>query len=81
IGSERDQVQPSHDSPLSGGPTSDRAQGGMTLEELSILCTNLLSMKRQLGRKESVSKQGRKNAKLKPTLDAFDDLDADSGIT
>ncbi|GJV60798.1 hypothetical protein Tco_1466898 [Tanacetum coccineum] len=36
-----DQVQPSHDSPLSGGPTSDRAEGGMTLEELSILCTNL----------------------------------------
>ncbi|GJT12874.1 hypothetical protein Tco_0859916 [Tanacetum coccineum] len=123
----RDQVQPSHDSPLSGGPTSDRAEGGMTLEELSILCTNLsnrvlaleaskdaqaaeiiklktrikklkkkshpvishhrawlrsvsrLSMKRKLGRKESVSKQGRKNAKPEPepTLDAFDDLDAD----
>ncbi|GJY45328.1 putative ribonuclease H-like domain-containing protein [Tanacetum coccineum] len=36
-----------------------------------------LSMKKRLGRKESVSKQGRKNAKLKPTLDAFDDLDAD----
>ncbi|GJZ01022.1 hypothetical protein Tco_0518983 [Tanacetum coccineum] len=127
IGSEGDQVQPSHDSPLSGGPTSDRAEGGMTLEELSILCTNLsnrvlaleaskdaqaaeiiklktrikklkkkshpvishhrawlrsvsrLSMKRKLGRKESVSKQGRKNAKPEPepTLDAFDDLDAD----
>ncbi|GJU67024.1 hypothetical protein Tco_1253283 [Tanacetum coccineum] len=30
-----------------------------------------------LGKKESVSKQGRKNAKSKPTLDAFDDLDAD----
>ncbi|GJX02969.1 hypothetical protein Tco_0188885 [Tanacetum coccineum] len=27
--------------------------------------------------KESVSKQGRKNAKPEPTLDAFDDLDAD----
>ncbi|GJW15188.1 hypothetical protein Tco_0019321 [Tanacetum coccineum] len=110
-----------------GGPTSDRARGGMTLEDLSILCTNLsnrvlaleaskdaqaakiiklktlikklkkkshpvishhkewlrsvsrLSMKRRLGRKESVSKHGRKNAKPKPepTLDAFDDLDAD----
>ncbi|GJU96147.1 putative ribonuclease H-like domain-containing protein [Tanacetum coccineum] len=36
-----------------------------------------LSMKKRLGRKESVSKQGRKNAKPKPTLDAFDDLDAD----
>ncbi|GJT31703.1 hypothetical protein Tco_0922122 [Tanacetum coccineum] len=36
-----------------------------------------LSMKRKLGRKESVSKQGRKHAKPRPTLDAFDDLDAD----
>ncbi|GKF88340.1 hypothetical protein Tco_0259217, partial [Tanacetum coccineum] len=36
-----------------------------------------LSMKRKLGRKESVSKHGRKNAKLEPILDAFDDLDAD----
>ncbi|GJS02647.1 hypothetical protein Tco_0319155 [Tanacetum coccineum] len=36
-----------------------------------------LSMKKRLGRKESVSKQGRKNAKPEPTLDAFDDLDAD----
>ncbi|GJV19985.1 copia protein [Tanacetum coccineum] len=36
-----------------------------------------LSMKKRLGRKESVSKQGRKNAKHEPTLDAFDDLDAD----
>ncbi|GJR95962.1 ribonuclease H-like domain-containing protein [Tanacetum coccineum] len=32
---------------------------------------------RKLGRKESVSKQGRKNAKPRPTLDVFDDLDAD----
>ncbi|GJZ50747.1 hypothetical protein Tco_0605262 [Tanacetum coccineum] len=38
-----------------------------------------LSMNRKLERKEFVSKQGRKNAKpkLEPTLDAFDDLDAD----
>ncbi|GJQ92861.1 hypothetical protein Tco_0004000 [Tanacetum coccineum] len=118
------------DSNLLGGPTSDRAKGGMTLEELSVLCTNLsnrvlaleaskdaqaaeiiklktrikklkkkchlvishhkawlrsvsrLSMKRKLGRKESVSKQGRKNAKPGPTLDdsIFDDLDAGHGI-
>ncbi|GKD59584.1 hypothetical protein Tco_1297093, partial [Tanacetum coccineum] len=36
-------------------------------------------MKRKLGRKESVSKQGRKNAKPGPTLDdcTFYDLDAD----
>ncbi|GJT51086.1 hypothetical protein Tco_0977243 [Tanacetum coccineum] len=121
--SEGDQVQPSHDSPLLGGPTSNRAAGGMTLEELYVLCTNLsnmvlsleaskdaqaaeiiilkirikklkkkshpvishhrawlrsvsrLSMKRKFGRKEFVSKQGRKNAKPRPTLDAFDDLD------
>ncbi|GJY81203.1 hypothetical protein Tco_0493954 [Tanacetum coccineum] len=104
-GSEGDQVQPSHDSPLSGGPTSDRAEGGMTLEELSaaeiiklktkikklkkkshpvishhrawLKSVSRLSMKRKLGRKESVSKQGRKNAKPRPTLDTFDDLDAD----
>ncbi|GJT19677.1 putative ribonuclease H-like domain-containing protein [Tanacetum coccineum] len=36
-----------------------------------------LSMKKRLGRKESVSKQGRKNAKPEPTLDAFDELDVD----
>ncbi|GJV52849.1 hypothetical protein Tco_1448590 [Tanacetum coccineum] len=113
-----------------GGPPSNRAKGGMTLKELSILYTNLsnrvlaleaskdaqaaeiiklkarikklkkkthliishhkawlksmsgLSMKRKLGRKESVSKQGRKNAKSGPTLDnsTFDDLDADHGM-
>ncbi|GJW47441.1 hypothetical protein Tco_0079087, partial [Tanacetum coccineum] len=41
-----------------------------------------LSMKKKLGRKESVSKQGRKNAKPGPTLDdsTFNDLDADHGI-
>ncbi|GKD16367.1 hypothetical protein Tco_1205525, partial [Tanacetum coccineum] len=36
-----------------------------------------LSMKKRLGRKEYVSKQGRKNTKPEPTLDAFDDLDVD----
>ncbi|GKG10743.1 hypothetical protein Tco_0342143, partial [Tanacetum coccineum] len=41
-----------------------------------------LSMKRQLGRKEFLSKQGRKNAKPGPTLDdsTFDDLDVDHGM-
>ncbi|GJR74308.1 putative ribonuclease H-like domain-containing protein [Tanacetum coccineum] len=41
-----------------------------------------LSMKRKLGRKESVSKQGRKYSKPRPTLDdsTFDDLDADHGM-
>ncbi|GKC57310.1 hypothetical protein Tco_1084908 [Tanacetum coccineum] len=110
-----------------GGHTSNRAEGGLNLDELFVLCTNLsnrvlaletskdaqaakiiklktrikklekkckpiishhrawlrsvsiLSMKKKLGKKESVSKQGRKNAKPGPTLDdsAFDDLDAD----
>ncbi|GJU30883.1 putative ribonuclease H-like domain-containing protein [Tanacetum coccineum] len=110
-----------------GGHTSDRAEGGLNLEESSVLCTNLLnrvlaletskgaqaveilklktrikklkkkcqpvishhmawlrsvsrlSMKKNLGKKESVSKQGRKNAKSGLKLDdsAFDNLDAD----
>ncbi|GJX79459.1 hypothetical protein Tco_0327608 [Tanacetum coccineum] len=108
-----------------GDHTSEKAKGGLNLEELFVLCTNLsnrvlaletskdaqaieilklkdqikklkrkckpsishhmawlksvkrLSMKKRLGRKESVSKQGRKNAKPKPTLDAFDDLNVD----
>ncbi|GJS18550.1 hypothetical protein Tco_0413022 [Tanacetum coccineum] len=126
-GSQGDHVQKSHDSPLSGGHTSNRAEGGLNLEELSVFCTNLsnrvlaletskgaqaaeilklktrikklmrkcqpvishhkawlrsvfrLSMKKKLGKKESVSKQGRKNAKSGPKFDdsAFDDLDAD----
>ncbi|GJV01245.1 hypothetical protein Tco_1334814 [Tanacetum coccineum] len=38
---EGDQVQTPHDSPLSGGHTSDRAEGAPNLQELSILCTNL----------------------------------------
>ncbi|GJR27777.1 hypothetical protein Tco_1104009 [Tanacetum coccineum] len=124
-GSEGTQVQSSYDSPLLGDHTSEKAKGGLNLEELFILCTNLsnrvlaletskdaqaaeilklkdqikklkrkckpsisyhrawlksvkrLSMKKRLGMKESVSKQERKNAKPEPTLDAFDDLDAD----
>ncbi|GJV86203.1 hypothetical protein Tco_1530141 [Tanacetum coccineum] len=38
---ERDQVQTPHDSALSGGHTSDRAEGTLNLQELSVLCTNL----------------------------------------
>ncbi|GJY31493.1 putative ribonuclease H-like domain-containing protein [Tanacetum coccineum] len=100
--SEGTQVQSSYDSPLSGDHTSKKAEGGLNLEELFVLCTNLSNrvlaletskdaqaaeilklkdqikkLRRKLGRKESVSKQGRKNAKPEPTLDAFDDLDAD----
>ncbi|GJZ91052.1 hypothetical protein Tco_0662979 [Tanacetum coccineum] len=33
-------VEP-HDSPLSGDHTSDRAEGALNLQELSVLCTNL----------------------------------------
>ncbi|GJS64030.1 putative ribonuclease H-like domain-containing protein [Tanacetum coccineum] len=40
-GNEGDQVQIPHDSPLSGGHTSDRAEGALNLQELSVLCTNL----------------------------------------
>ncbi|GJX96004.1 hypothetical protein Tco_0351802, partial [Tanacetum coccineum] len=122
-----DQPPIPHDSPLLGGHTSDRAEGGLNIEELSILCTNFsnrvlvletskgaqaakilklkarikkpkkkcqpvishhkawlrsvsrLSMKKKLGKKEFVSKQGRKNAKLGLKLDdsTFDNLDAD----
>ncbi|GJQ92079.1 hypothetical protein Tco_0003218 [Tanacetum coccineum] len=130
-GNEGDQVQPPHDSPLSGGHTSDRAEGVLNLQELSVLCTNLsnmvltlesikdaqaaeisalksrikkmekkckpsilhhrawlksvhkLSMKKRFGKKESVSKQGRKKSKPESTLDdstVFDDQDADHGM-
>ncbi|GJY36901.1 hypothetical protein Tco_0422279 [Tanacetum coccineum] len=130
-GNEGDQVQTPHDSPLSGGHTSDRAEGALNLQELSVLCTNLsnrvlalesikdaqaaeisalksrikklekkckpsishhrawlksvnrLSMKKRFGKKEYVSKQGRKKSKPESTLDdsiVFDDQDADHGI-
>ncbi|GKE04957.1 hypothetical protein Tco_1396975 [Tanacetum coccineum] len=130
-GNEGDQVQIPHDSPLSGGHTSDRAEGALNLQELSVLCTNLsnrvlalesikdaqaaeisalksrikklekkckpsishhrawlksvhkLSMKKRFGKKESVSKQGRKKSKPESTLDdstVFDDQDADHGM-
>nr|GEV53183.1 reverse transcriptase domain-containing protein [Tanacetum cinerariifolium] len=123
--SGRDQVKFHHDSPLSGGHTSDRAEGSLNLKELSALCTNLsnrvlaletvkdaqakeiltfkarnknlekrckpsilhhrtwlrsvslLSKKKNLSKKESVSKQGRKNAKLGPTKDDSAKLDAE----
>ncbi|GJT48257.1 putative ribonuclease H-like domain-containing protein [Tanacetum coccineum] len=40
-GSQGEQVQKPNDSPLSGSHTSDRAEGGLNLEELFVLCTNL----------------------------------------
>ncbi|GKE66205.1 hypothetical protein Tco_1520366, partial [Tanacetum coccineum] len=107
-GSEWDQVQSSHDSPLLNVLCTDLAKGVLALEaskdaqaaEILKLKTRIkklkkkshpvishhkvwlrsvsrLSMKRKLGRKESVSKQGRKIIKPRPTLDAFNDLDAD----
>ncbi|GJY62425.1 hypothetical protein Tco_0463082 [Tanacetum coccineum] len=69
-GNEGDQVQTPHDSPLSGGHTSNRAEGAQ------------LSIQKRFGKKESVSKQGRKKSKLESTLDdstVFDDQDADHG--
>ncbi|GJU80011.1 putative ribonuclease H-like domain-containing protein [Tanacetum coccineum] len=41
------------------------------------LKTRIKKLEKKLGKKEPVSKQGRKNVKPGPTLDAFDDLDAD----
>ncbi|GKA10837.1 putative ribonuclease H-like domain-containing protein [Tanacetum coccineum] len=130
-GNEGDQVRTPHDSPLLGGHISDRAEGALNLQELSVLCTNLsnrdlvlesikdaqaaeisalksrikklekkcklsisyhmallksvkrLSMKKRFGKKESVSKQGRKKSKPKSTLDdsiVFDDQDANHGM-
>ncbi|GJZ81288.1 hypothetical protein Tco_0646282 [Tanacetum coccineum] len=130
-GNEGDQVQTPHDSHLLGGHTSDRAEGALNLQELSVLCTNLsnrvlalesikdaqaakisalkirikrlekkckpsishyrawlksvqrLSMQKRFGKKESVSKYGRKKSKLESTLDdstVFDNQDADHGM-
>nr|GFA03977.1 hypothetical protein [Tanacetum cinerariifolium] len=40
-GSGRDQIKLPYDSPLLGGHASDRAEGSLNLEELSVICTNL----------------------------------------
>ncbi|GJZ32273.1 hypothetical protein Tco_0577709 [Tanacetum coccineum] len=40
-GNKGDQVQIPRDSPLSGGHTSDRAEGALNLHKLYVLCTNL----------------------------------------
>ncbi|GJW48912.1 hypothetical protein Tco_0080558 [Tanacetum coccineum] len=102
-GNKGDQVQTPHDSPLSGGHTSDRVEGVLNLQELSfynqevgkkckpsishhrawLKSVKRLSMKKRFGKKESVSKQGRKKSKPKSTLDdstVFDDQDADHGM-
>ncbi|GJU68285.1 hypothetical protein Tco_1254544 [Tanacetum coccineum] len=64
-----------------GGPTSDRAKGDMTLEELSVLWTNLSNRDLCFWTPHKYA-QGRKNAKPGPTLDdsMFDNLDADHGM-
>ncbi|GJX91054.1 hypothetical protein Tco_0344380 [Tanacetum coccineum] len=77
---ERDQVQLSHDSPLSGGHTSDKAEGGLNLDELLVLCTNLSN--RVLALETSKDAQATKILKLKTRIkklekNAFDDLDVD----
>ncbi|GJT96577.1 hypothetical protein Tco_1092095, partial [Tanacetum coccineum] len=71
-GSKGGQVQSSNDRSHSGGNTSARAKGGLNLQVVK-------DMKKKLGKKEFVSKQGRKNAKPEPILDdsAFDNIDAD----
>ncbi|GJZ26774.1 hypothetical protein Tco_0571027 [Tanacetum coccineum] len=43
-GNKGDEVYLSNDSPHSGGNTSERAEGGLNLEELLSLCTNLSNM-------------------------------------
>ncbi|GKA94874.1 hypothetical protein Tco_0816912, partial [Tanacetum coccineum] len=94
-GNERDQVQLSNDSPHSGGNTYERAEGGLNLEELLSLCTNLsnrvlaletakdaqaakiLKLKTRINKLEKKCKPREEKCQTGPTLDAFDDLDAD----
>ncbi|GJS87958.1 retrovirus-related pol polyprotein from transposon TNT 1-94 [Tanacetum coccineum] len=87
-GNEEDQVQLSNDSPHSGGHISERAEGGLNIEELLSLCTNLSNQ--GLALETSQGCLGAKILKLKirikklekkcmprPTLDAFEALDDD----
>ncbi|GKC14196.1 hypothetical protein Tco_1010978 [Tanacetum coccineum] len=90
-GSKGTQVQSSHDSPLLGDHTSKKAEGGLNLKELFVLYTNLSNKVLDLESSKDAQateilklkdqikklKRKRKNAKLEPTLDTFDDLDAD----
>ncbi|GJS34897.1 reverse transcriptase domain-containing protein [Tanacetum coccineum] len=78
-----DQVQIPHDSPLSGGHISDRAEGALNLQELSVLCTNLSNRVfalESIKDAQAVEISGRKKSKPESTLDdstVFDDQDAD----
>ncbi|GJR61336.1 hypothetical protein Tco_1503498 [Tanacetum coccineum] len=61
-----DQVQLSNDSPHSGGNTSKRAKGGLNLEELLSLCTNLSN--RVLALETAKDAQAAKILKLKTRI-------------
>ncbi|GKA93743.1 hypothetical protein Tco_0815729, partial [Tanacetum coccineum] len=65
-GSQVDHVQIPHDSPLSGGHTSDIAEGGLNLEELFVLCTNLSN--RLLALETSKGAQAAEILKLKTRI-------------
>ncbi|GJR00079.1 hypothetical protein Tco_0523063 [Tanacetum coccineum] len=65
-GSEGTQVQSSHDSPLSGDHTSEKAKGGLNLEELFVLCTNLSN--RVLALETSKDAQAAEILKLKDQI-------------
>ncbi|GJT55588.1 putative ribonuclease H-like domain-containing protein, partial [Tanacetum coccineum] len=65
-GSEGDQVQLSHDSPLSGDHISDKAEGGLNLEELFVHCTNLSN--RVLALETSKDAQAAEILKLKDQI-------------
>ncbi|GJS36156.1 hypothetical protein Tco_0534538 [Tanacetum coccineum] len=72
-GSQEDYVQIPHDSPLSGGHTFDRAEGGLNLDELLVLYTNLSN------RILVFFKTGRSVLTLKP-LPSIDPKDKRKGI-
>ncbi|GJW47128.1 putative ribonuclease H-like domain-containing protein [Tanacetum coccineum] len=65
-GSEGTQVQSSHDSPLSGDHTSEKAKGGLNLEDLFVLCTNLSN--RVLALETSKDAQATEILKLKDQI-------------
>ncbi|GJS93824.1 putative ribonuclease H-like domain-containing protein [Tanacetum coccineum] len=65
-GNTGDQVQLSNDSPHSGGNTSERAEGGLNLEELLSLCTNLSN--RVLALETAKDAQAAKILKLKTRI-------------
>nr|GFD26792.1 hypothetical protein [Tanacetum cinerariifolium] len=69
-GSEGDQAKLPHDSPLSDGHTSNRAEAWLR-------SVSVLSKKKKLSKREFVSKQGRKNAKSRPTKDDSAKIDAE----